>query len=398
MKQKDWTDQLRDRLSDYEAAVPEGLWADIEQSLPQAKTQPLWRRWASIAAAVALLAGAGWWLWPETETPVNGRQAAQSEQTAQPDAKPQRLLAQTAQPALAPVAPTPPKDDLAETTGETKTEDQPQTEEQPRAEEQTQAEEQPKAEEQPRPMPHDPTATAAHPVRKPAMTTTGPQKTARSLSLGLYANGSLLALNRNQDTQPNHYYANDAVLPAEISTNNPDTIMTLPGIHHDEQRQHHDHPVSFGLSVTYPLSDHWSLQSGLVYTRLHSEFVHVTLLSQTTREQTLHYLGIPLNLHYQLLKGRQWRLYASAGSQVDWNISARQQTQGVSHETERDHLQWSVGGALGAEYNPIPLLGIYAEPGLRHYFDNGSSVQNYFKDQPTSWTLHLGIRLNLSSH
>jgi hypothetical protein len=40
-------------------------------------------------------------------------------------------------------------------------------------------------------------------------------------------------------------------------------------------------------------------------------------------------------------------------------------------------------------------LGIYAEPGVRYYFDNGSRMQNYFKDRPTSWTLQVGLRLNL---
>ena len=63
---------------------------------------------------------------------------------------------------------------------------------------------------------------------------------------------------------------------------------------------------------------------------------------------------------------------------------------------EKDRPQWSVDGALGIEYNPIPQLGLYAEPGLRYYIDNGSKVQNFFKDQPTSWTLQLGIRLNLA--
>ena len=71
MTHQDWTDRLRDRMADYETAVPEGLWADIEQSLPQPKAHitPLWRRWVSSAAVVALFIGIGWWLWPVDDHP-----------------------------------------------------------------------------------------------------------------------------------------------------------------------------------------------------------------------------------------------------------------------------------------------------------------------------------------
>ena len=71
MTHQDWTDRLRDRMADYEAAAPEGLWADIEQSLsqPKARITSLWRRWVSVAAVIALLMGIGWWLWPVDDQP-----------------------------------------------------------------------------------------------------------------------------------------------------------------------------------------------------------------------------------------------------------------------------------------------------------------------------------------
>ena len=36
MKKQDWTNDLRSKLSDYQAPIPNGLWDDIEASLPQA--------------------------------------------------------------------------------------------------------------------------------------------------------------------------------------------------------------------------------------------------------------------------------------------------------------------------------------------------------------------------
>jgi hypothetical protein len=114
-------------------------------------------------------------------------------------------------------------------------------------------------------------------------------------------------------------------------------------------------------------------------------------------DQTLHYLGIPLCLQYYIVKGRRWKAYATAGIEADWNIKSRSVTEGVETQSLRDHLQWSLGGAVGVQYDILPQLGVYLEPGARYYMDNGSKVQNYFKAHPTTWTLQFGIRLSLVS-
>ena len=40
-------------------------------------------------------------------------------------------------------------------------------------------------------------------------------------------------------------------------------------------------------------------------------------------------------------------------------------------------------------------VGLYAEPGLNYYFDNGSPVENVFKSRPLNFNLTLGLRLRL---
>ena len=114
-------------------------------------------------------------------------------------------------------------------------------------------------------------------------------------------------------------------------------------------------------------------------------------------DQTLHYLGIPLSLQYYIVNGSRWKAYATAGIEADWNIKSRSVTEGVETQSLRDHLQWSLGGAVGVQYDILPQLGVYLEPGGRYYMDNGSKVQNYFKAHPTAWTLQFGIRLSLVS-
>ena len=134
MTKNDWTNKLRDRLSDYEAASPEGLWADIEQSLPKAKSRPLWMRWTSVAAVVALLMGAGWWLWPQGETSPKALQQpsitegkpVRQQKPVLPDAEPEMLTAQAPRPSVSQLQTTSPSKP-APTAEETTEQRQPAT-------------------------------------------------------------------------------------------------------------------------------------------------------------------------------------------------------------------------------------------------------------------------------
>lgn len=241
-------------------------------------------------------------------------------------------------------------------------------------------------------MPPSHPITATRVEHEPQTTATIIIKKTRTVSIGLHGNsGVISSISNNFSTSAGdqHAYQDHTPLnPNDGLTNNTSEPT-------QKQSQHHDHPVSLGLTASYPLTNRWSLQTGLVYTRLHADFETVTQQRQFSQEQTLHYLGIPIRAQYLLWGDKRWKLYASSGIQMDWNVSAKLETEGVRQKMKKDHMQWSVDGSLGIEYTPIPLLGIYAEPGFRYYFDNGSKVQNFFKDQSACWTFQLGVRLNL---
>ena len=162
-----------------------------------------------------------------------------------------------------------------------------------------------------------------------------------------------------------------------------------------EERQRHDRPISIGLSVSYPLSNRISVTSGTVVTWLHSEFENIIRDQTITRNQRLVYFGIPLSVNYRLWQYKGLKLYALAGGQADWNVSADTDTDGVKQEIDRDCMQWSVHASAGLEFCPIPQLGFYLEPGVKYYFDNGSNMLNYFKDKPLNLNVQFGLRLNL---
>ena len=79
---------------------------------------------------------------------------------------------------------------------------------------------------------------------------------------------------------------------------------------------------------------------------------------------------------------------------MDWNVAAKANTDGVDQKMDKDRMQWSIGGSLGVQYHIVPQVGLYAEPGIRHYFNNGSSISNFYKDKPTNFNLQLGLRFD----
>jgi hypothetical protein len=172
-----------------------------------------------------------------------------------------------------------------------------------------------------------------------------------------------------------------------------------------EEREHHYLPVTYGLTVSYPLTDRLSLTSGVVYTKLRSDFTQVMPSMEVQQEQTLHYVGIPLTLSYSLWKvspsflslPSTLQTYISAGVKADWNVATHLETEGVSQELSKDRMQWSLMGSIGIQYDIIPQLGLYVEPGLNWYPDNGSHLQNYFKDKPLSFSLQLGLRVKMKT-
>lgn len=156
----------------------------------------------------------------------------------------------------------------------------------------------------------------------------------------------------------------------------------------------HDMPVSFGATVSYSLNDRLALTSGLVYTLATSSFEHGTSSNASKDEQTLHYVGIPLTASYTVWSNNWLKTYVNAGGQADFNVSAKVETEGHTTDIDKDRVQLSVGAAAGVQLNVVKQMGVYVEPGVRYYFDNGSNVQTVFKEHPCNFSLQMGLRWN----
>ena len=163
-------------------------------------------------------------------------------------------------------------------------------------------------------------------------------------------------------------------------------------------------PVNVGFSLGWEFAPGFSLSAGVDYTCLVSDLSSGTDATRYETRQTLHYLGIPVTLEWSFVKRPRLRAYLYAGGQARKTVYGTSSTryvidsapwEPVIEKIGEAPLQWSAGAGAGVEYMLGDKVGLYAEPGLNYYFDNGSPVENVFKSRPMNFNLTLGLRLKL---
>lgn len=171
-----------------------------------------------------------------------------------------------------------------------------------------------------------------------------------------------------------------------------------------QEEYSHKIPVKVGLTARYNITGRLGVETGLTYSILSSSVKignSETGKNWSTGSQTLHYLGIPLNISFNILNSRYVNIYVTGGGMMEKSISgsiktdeyvdgkfARTLTTNISPKG----LQWSVNAAAGVQANILPQLGLFVEPGVSHHFKNGSRVRSIYTDKPTDFSLGFGLR------
>ncbi len=163
----------------------------------------------------------------------------------------------------------------------------------------------------------------------------------------------------------------------------------------------HRLPVRTGVSVAYSISDRLSAETGVTYTNLTSDLKYGSDNHYISGRQTLHYIGIPLNVRYRVINLKMFDIYASVGALAEKCVNGKiereyfvdNQSRGTDMESVMVRaLQWSATASAGLQFNASSVVGVYVEPGVSYYFDNGSSLKTIYKDKPFNFNLNIGLR------
>jgi Opacity protein and related surface antigens len=150
----------------------------------------------------------------------------------------------------------------------------------------------------------------------------------------------------------------------------------------------HKLPITVGVSLRKEIGNGFSVETGLSYTFLKSDIIQSTQQGEVKGEQKLHYLGIPVKANWDFINNKNFTLYLSAGGTVEKCIYGKI----LDKKNTVKELQLSLNGGVGAQYNLTKHVGIYIEPGVSYFFDDGSKVETIRKETPFNFNLQGGVR------
>ena len=159
-------------------------------------------------------------------------------------------------------------------------------------------------------------------------------------------------------------------------------------------------PITIQVLLSRQLSQRLSFETGLSYTRLSSTINTGSSQAYIQERQRIHYLGVPFRLGWQWYNKAHLSLYSSAGLMLELPIRSITDVNHISNGSTTYHNesilnapnQLSTTLGIGLQYDFTPHLGIYLEPSLQYFFDDGSDIKTYRTEHPLSVTLPLGIR------
>lgn len=187
--------------------------------------------------------------------------------------------------------------------------------------------------------------------------------------------------------------------PVFLNNESP-AVAYLPPVRHEKHHQ----PVRVGISLRYHLSPRWSLVAGLTYSRLTSEMTEESSSYSLSTTQSLHYIGLPLSVSYNIWQNRHVNLYVKAGGEVEKLVKGRATTQStdapsdqpVTSDIRESRPVFSTHAAAGIEILTGEVVSIFAEPGVAYHFDNGSGVRSAYTDRPMNVNFCVGLRVNVN--
>ena len=432
-RREDWLQDIHDRLADFETEAPDGLWEQISHRLETSadtdnvadtthRIIPLWvRRTAAAAAAVIVLASGALLLrhdapvqrlhehlpathntiastTPRSEQPNDDNTASTRQGRIQATAATvthtdvgttaKNVLAANTTPAISAENST---SHIDRTTDSVTT---------PSAEDNAEH----RAGNDISPNRKDSEPQQTRPAKQNRSDVKRRQTTsARAMRIGAYASGGAAAYAMHSRS--------NGIISTVMASNDthwedsPLLGMLLYNRGKDtETHLRHHQPIRAGISFTYMINDRLGIESGLTYTLLASDTRDGSDMHYYEGRQRLHYLGIPLNVKYEFLRWRRFGLYGSAGVLAEQCISGRMRKEyvldGSSYRTTTESIpthpfQLSANISAGLRYDFTPTVGIYAEPGLSYYFDDGTSLQSVYKQRPLNFNLNVGVRFTV---
>lgn len=182
-------------------------------------------------------------------------------------------------------------------------------------------------------------------------------------------------------------------------------IRYLNSVQETKVTTEHGIPIKLGFRFSYYLTDRLAIESGVTATRLSTKVTSGTIQYRTETEYQMYLIGVPLSLKYQIWGTNHWGFYTLVGGAMESRISSRASTEysldatvvrdpAVNQNSGGARLLWSLRGGVGANYSVGPHLGLFIEPGVTYYLDRQILMEATQMTTPVVPTITIGLNLS----
>ncbi len=165
----------------------------------------------------------------------------------------------------------------------------------------------------------------------------------------------------------------------------------------------HKLPIRVSADIAWPLTHNIDLGTGITYSFLKSDISFGYSNSMLHKAvQKLHFIGIPLDIRYTPWRFKQFDIYVSGGIMAEKCIAGgikeyNNEYGDYSYDgSEERPFQFSVNASAGIQLRLARQCGLFIEPGIGIYLDNGSKLRSIYTEKPVTFNINLGIRFKSS--
>ena len=161
-------------------------------------------------------------------------------------------------------------------------------------------------------------------------------------------------------------------------------------------------PLSFGIGAKIDITPRWSVGVGVNYTLLTRKFEgdymkvengEILEYTQSEIRNMQHYIGIPVNVYYNIIAANKINFYAYAGGAVEKGLMDKYQILASKsvYKKQIQGVQWSANLGLGVEFMLGKHLGLYLDPSAKYYF-NCKQPKSIRTKEPLMFGCEIGLR------
>ena len=167
-------------------------------------------------------------------------------------------------------------------------------------------------------------------------------------------------------------------------------------------------PFSAGIGLKWTIFPRWAVGTGVRYTNLRRSFIgnyhsgQGWSADEKSIDNTQHWLGVPVNVYFDIVDRPRFKVHAFAGGAVDYLLGNKftiHSDKDILWNKSGTSFQWSASVGAGAEYLITRHIGIYLDPSVRYCFGQaGGQDINGLPAHPLQFMLEAGVRFSISSY